>query len=194
MKMMRLVGIVFLVGLVLFACSGKESAPQEKKEDIVMIKEENKRRIYLAGGCFWGVEGYFQRIEGVGETSVGYANGLGEETSYRVAKTDHAETVEVVYDASRISLERFCSIFRIIDLFVNRRNDVGRQYRTGIYYVDETDLPLIEKVMEYEGNAGHSRGGGACPLYPGGGIIKLFGEKPERLLPYRFEFGSSFAK
>ena len=107
--------------------------------------------IYLAGGCFWGLEEYFSRISGVLQTSVGYANGQVETTNYQLIKeTDHAETVQVVYDEKAVSLrEILLYYFRVIDpLSVNQQgNDRGRQYRTGIYYLEEADLPTINTVV-----------------------------------------------
>ena len=107
--------------------------------------------IYLAGGCFWGLEEYFSRISGVLQTSVGYANGQVETTNYQLIKeTDHAETVEVIYDQEVVSLrEILLYYFRVIDpLSVNQQgNDRGRQYRTGIYYLEEADLPTINTVV-----------------------------------------------
>ena len=107
--------------------------------------------IYLAGGCFWGLEEYFSRISGVLQTSVGYANGQVETTNYQLIKeTDHAETVQVVYDEKVVSLrEILLYYFRVIDpLSVNQQgNDRGRQYRTGIYYLEEADLPTVNTVV-----------------------------------------------
>lgn len=107
--------------------------------------------IYLAGGCFWGLEEYFSRISGVLQTSVGYANGQVETTNYQLIKeTDHAETVQVVYDEKVVSLrEILLYYFRVIDpLSVNQQgNDRGRQYRTGIYYLEEAVLPTINTVV-----------------------------------------------
>ena len=107
--------------------------------------------IYLAGGCFWGLEEYFSRISGVLQTSVGYANGQVETTNYQlITETDHAETVQVVYDEKEVSLrEILLYYFRVIDpLSVNQQgNDRGRQYRTGIYYLEEADLPTINTVV-----------------------------------------------
>ncbi len=120
----------------------------------IEVREFNKRSIYLAGGCFWGVEGYFQRVYGIYNTEVGYANGTTETTDYySIDSTDHAETVKIDYDMSRISLEEILlHYFRIIDpTSINKQgNDIGRQYRTGIYYVDEIDIQIIEKVLSYE--------------------------------------------
>lgn len=108
--------------------------------------------IYLAGGCFWGLEEYFSRISGVLQTSVGYANGQVETTNYQLIKeTDHAETVQVIYDEKIVSLrEILLYYFRVIDpLSVNQQgNDRGRQYRTGIYYQDKEDLPTIYAVVQ----------------------------------------------
>ena len=115
------------------------------------VKEDEMAEIYLAGGCFWGLEEYFSRISGVLQTSVGYANGQVETTNYQLIKeTDHAETVQVVYDEKVVSLrEILLYYFRVIDpLSVNQQgNDRGRQYRTGIYYLEEADLPTINTVV-----------------------------------------------
>ena len=112
--------------------------------------------IYLAGGCFWGVEGYFKRIEGVKDTTCGYANGRTENPSYEDVcrhDTGHAETVKVDFDDEVISFEDLLIYyFRIIDpVSVNKQgNDVGTQYRTGIYYTDESQLPVIKAAIERE--------------------------------------------
>ncbi|MFS9130562.1 peptide-methionine (R)-S-oxide reductase MsrB [Streptococcus australis] len=107
--------------------------------------------IYLAGGCFWGLEEYFSRIPGVEKTTVGYANGQVETTNYQLIKeTDHAETVQVVYDPDKITLRAILLYyFRVIDpLSINKQgNDRGRQYRTGVYYRDEADREVIAQVF-----------------------------------------------
>jgi peptide methionine sulfoxide reductase msrA/msrB len=112
------------------------------------------KEIWLAGGCFWGVEEYFSRIEGVVDTSVGYANGETENPSYYdIPYTGHAETVHVIYDAEKTSLEVILEhFFRIIDpTILNRQGpDVGTQYRTGIYYSDEKDKETIDQVIAEE--------------------------------------------
>ncbi|WP_409226759.1 peptide-methionine (S)-S-oxide reductase MsrA [Gudongella sp. SC589] len=112
------------------------------------------KEIYLAGGCFWGVEEYFSRIEGVVDTDVGYANGRRENPSYEqvcTGTTGHAETTYVKYEENAVSLEFLLEkFFKIIDpTLLNRQGgDIGNQYRTGIYYVDEGDVPVILKKME----------------------------------------------
>ncbi len=105
------------------------------------------REIYLAGGCFWGTEAYFAEITGVIATSVGYANGNDAQASYRtIAQTGHAETVRVQYDPAIVGLPFLLEMYyKIIDpCSVNRQgNDIGTQYRTGIYYTNANDLPVI---------------------------------------------------
>jgi peptide methionine sulfoxide reductase msrA/msrB len=111
------------------------------------------KTIYLAGGCFWGVERFVALIPGVCATRVGYANGLTDSPSYEqvcTGTTGHAETVEVRYDDERLNLSDLLWLFYdIIDpLSLNRQgNDVGTQYRTGIYYVDAADRPVIERSL-----------------------------------------------
>ncbi|MBE2984638.1 peptide-methionine (R)-S-oxide reductase MsrB [Campylobacter sp. RM9344] len=119
------------------------------------IKGEAKMsEIYLAGGCFWGVEGYFKQLKGVVETSVGYANGNSENTSYdKLKQTDHAETILIKFDENRINLaEILAHFFRIIDPFsINKQgNDVGRQYRSGIYYTNDIQKALLDKFIAME--------------------------------------------
>jgi len=110
--------------------------------------------IYFAGGCFWGVEEYFSRIDGVVETKVGYANGTKENPTYEevcTGTTRHAETVYIRYDESVITLEELLQkFFNIIDpTLLNRQGgDIGNQYRTGVYYVDEKDKNIIAKYMD----------------------------------------------
>ena len=109
--------------------------------------------IYFAGGCFWGVEEYFSRIPGVIDAVSGYANGTVENPSYQLVctgSTGTAETVHVTYDPAKVSLGVLTrQFFKIIDpVSVNRQgNDRGTQYRTGVYYTDEADLAVLEKVF-----------------------------------------------
>ena len=109
-----------------------------------MIKE-----IYLAGGCFWGTQKFFDQFAGVLETEVGYANGPTANPSYQevCASSGHAETVKIVYDNDFISLSKLLEYyFMTIDPLSYHRQgmDMGVQYRTGIYYTDEADLPELK--------------------------------------------------
>lgn len=112
------------------------------------------KEIYLAGGCFWGVQEYMSRINGAVETKVGYANGVTSNPSYKevcMGTTGHAETTYIKYDESIISLEELLNKFwKIIDpTMLNRQGpDIGNQYRTGIYYIDDKDLEFINKTLE----------------------------------------------
>ena len=112
--------------------------------------------IYLAGGCFWGVEAYFARIYGVQDATSGYANGIGERPTYEEVvrgTRKFAETVEVKYDPKRVQLyDLLTEFFKVIDpTSLNRQgNDIGISYRSGIYYVDVRDLPIIRSVVAKE--------------------------------------------
>ena len=113
------------------------------------------KTIYLAGGCFWGMQRFFDQFEGVLATEVGYANGPDRAPSYEEVcrSSGHAETVRIDYDESRISLTRLLDLyFTVIDpLSVNRQGeDSGVQYRTGVFYTDAAQLPEIRAVFGRE--------------------------------------------
>ena len=113
------------------------------------------KTIYLAGGCFWGLQRFLDQFDGVMETEVGYANGPDTAPSYEdvCRSVGHAETVRVVYDEARLPLEKLLDFyFMVIDpLSVNRQgHDSGIQYRTGIYYTDDAQLPAIRAVYRRE--------------------------------------------
>ncbi len=112
------------------------------------------KEIYFAGGCFWGVEKFFDGIYGVLSTDVGYANGKTEDTSYNnLFFTGHAEAVHITYDEEKVSLEKLLEyLFMIIDpTSLNRQGpDTGTQYRTGIYFTDENDEEIIKNFIEKE--------------------------------------------
>ncbi len=114
------------------------------------------QKIYFAGGCFWGVEAFFEGIPGVYDVTAGYANGDGENPTYEdviKGQQGFAETVEVIYDPKQVSLDALLDyLFMVIDpTAVNQQgNDVGIQYRTGIYYVDEADEEIIQAHITEE--------------------------------------------
>ena len=108
------------------------------------------KTIYLAGGCFWGMQKFFDQFEEVIETTVGYANGPTENPGYEevCADSGHAETLKIVYDASKISLTKLLDYFfmAVDPLSVNKQGeDEGIQYRSGIYYTDEEQAAEIKE-------------------------------------------------
>lgn len=114
------------------------------------------REIVLGGGCFWGVQEFMSRLKGIKKTEVGYANGRGENPTYEDIcnnNTYYAEVCKILYDENQISLENILEEFwSIIDpTILNRQgNDIGSQYRTGIYYTDKNDIEIIETSKNKE--------------------------------------------
>lgn len=112
------------------------------------------KKIYLAGGCFWGLQKYMDQFDGIISTTVGYANGKTENPTYEDVKSqasDHSETVEVIYDPSIISLKEILEKYYVVidPTSLNKQGeDEGRSYRTGIYYTDNADLIVIEEVTD----------------------------------------------
>lgn len=129
------------------------------------------KEIYLAGGCYWGVEKYLSNIRGVMETTVGFANGDTHHPTYeqvRYENTGHAETVKVIYDEKQVPLSILLKLFyRIIDpVSVDKQGeDEGHQYRTGIYFAEKEDESVIAaSLAELEQQVGQKIAVEACPL------------------------------
>lgn len=108
------------------------------------------KTIYIAGGCFWGVEQYYRQLKGVISTRVGYANGDKENPTYEEVKhhlASHAETLKLEYDENIISLEKILEHFlRFVDPYSldKQGEDVGHQYRSGVYFIDVKDEKIIK--------------------------------------------------
>lgn len=134
---------------------GSERLWQYGKELIRRNQTEGRlySEIYLAGGCFWGTQRYFDCLPGVIETEVGYANGPTANPTYEQVKHEHsghAETVRVVYDAARLPLAVLLEqYYKVINpTAVNHQGeDFGIQYRTGIYYTDPEDEEIVKRSL-----------------------------------------------
>ncbi|MCF7815067.1 MAG: peptide-methionine (S)-S-oxide reductase MsrA, partial [Candidatus Cloacimonetes bacterium] len=115
------------------------------------IKQE---KAYFAGGCFWGVEYHFQKLDGVISTSVGFMGGnLQNPEYYDVVRGDtgHAETAEIVYDPSKISYEELAKLFFEIHdpTQINRQGpDIGHQYRSAIFYTSDQQNKTARKLIK----------------------------------------------
>jgi peptide-methionine (S)-S-oxide reductase len=121
------------------------------------MREES---ITLGGGCFWCTEAVYEQVDGVLAVESGYANGHVRNPSYAQVcdgDTGHAEVVKVRFDADRISLREVLEIFFVVHdaTTLNRQgNDVGTQYRSGIYWHDEAQVAVAREVLD-EANREH---------------------------------------
>lgn len=112
------------------------------------------QHIWLAGGCFWGVEAYFQQLKGVLDTTVGYGQGATDAPTYQQVcsgLTGYTEVCKVTYDEAVLPLPKIMEhFFRIIDpTTLNRQGpDCGSQYRTGVYYQTEEEKTVIQGFIK----------------------------------------------
>jgi peptide methionine sulfoxide reductase msrA/msrB len=115
-------------------------------------KKKNWEIATLAGGCFWGVEEIIRQMPGVIDTQVGYTGGKAEKVTYeqvKTGKTNHAESIQVLYDPKKITYEKLLlEYFKLHDpTTVNRQgNDVGTQYRSAIFYETKEQKEIAGKV------------------------------------------------
>lgn len=144
----------------------------------------------LAGGCFWGVEEILRKTPGVISTRVGYAGGKTEKPTYEQVKrgdTGHAESVEIVFDPSRIGYEELLDLFfRLHDPTTKDRQggDVGSQYRSAIFFHTESQRRAAERAKERAEKSGRWGGKGivteivpAGPFYEAEGYHQKYLEK-----------------
>ncbi len=151
---------LLILAIALSACGSREASRTASTSspaiEAMSLSENHLGDLYLAGGCFWGVEAFMSRINGVRDVTSGYANGEGENPTYKdVIRGDRgfAETVHVKYDPEQVTVEKLLDyFFRVIDpTSVNKQgNDRGIQYRTGVYYTSPEDAEIIRRVVAQE--------------------------------------------
>lgn len=129
----------------------------DMSEEENLHMETKKNVIYMAGGCFWGMEQLMQSIPGVIDVESGYANGsCSKDANYKTVcggNTGFRETVKVEYDPEKVSLDALLlAYFYVIDPTVENQqgNDRGSQYQTGLYYTDDESKDTVERVAEIE--------------------------------------------
>ncbi len=119
-----------------------------------MIKDHEKAKIILGGGCFWCLEAAFKLVPGIVRVKSGYAGGTRPHPSYEQVcrgDTGHAEVVELEYNPAKIKLAKILDIFFDIHdpTTLNRQgSDVGPQYRSAIYYIDPAQKPVVDRAIE----------------------------------------------
>ena len=173
MKGLRVLSLLLAAALLLAGCSALPGPPEEgaaaaaeeggrpAPDEAIMHSDTSEHVIYLAGGCFWGMEQLMQSIPGVTDVVSGYANGTGEADANYAAvctgATGFRETVRVEYDPDRVSLDALLlAYFAVIDPTVQNRqgNDVGSQYQTGDYYTGEAAKETVERIAALERGRG----------------------------------------
>ncbi|HJQ97471.1 MAG TPA: bifunctional methionine sulfoxide reductase B/A protein, partial [Candidatus Polarisedimenticolaceae bacterium] len=147
---------------------------QPASQNVEDGRTANRAVATLAGGCFWGMEDILRKIPGVLETRVGYAGGTLDRPTYRdvtTGETGHAESIEVVFDPSRLSYEELLGyFFRMHDPTTKNRqgHDIGTQYRSAIFYHDEEQRKTAERVKAQVEQSGKWKGKIVTEIVPAG--------------------------
>jgi peptide-methionine (S)-S-oxide reductase len=141
---------------VLVACTAQAAAPKvpPAAKDVQLASKSGEQRAVFAGGCFWGTQAVFERLKGVTKTTAGYAGGKADTATYDQVTTEttgHAESVEVVYDPSKITYGQLLRVFFSVahdPTQLNRQgNDIGTSYRSAIFYVNDEQKRLATEYI-----------------------------------------------
>jgi peptide-methionine (S)-S-oxide reductase len=143
---------IFVVATAVLAAPKAPIPPLSS--DVPLAQQAGKETAVFAGGCFWGVQSVFQRVKGVLSTAAGYAGGSPKTATYKQVITEttgHAESVEVVYDPSRITYGQLLRIYFSVahdPTELNRQGpDVGTSYRSAIFYTNEEQQRLAKAYI-----------------------------------------------
>src|SRR5512135_1800057 len=156
----RLLDFAAILGLtILLAACSAHAAPKTPippaKVDVPLASTSGKQTTVFAGGCFWGTQAVFERVKGVIKTTAGYAGGSATTATYDQVTTEttgHAESVEVVYDPSKITYGQLLRIFFSVahdPTQLNRQGpDVGTSYRSAIFYQDDEQKRIATAYIQ----------------------------------------------
>src|SRR6202171_6397227 len=140
--------------MILMARVSPEEFP-DPVVDAALAEKAGQSRVILAGGCFWCVEAVYKNLDGVTSVKSGYAGGTADTADYETVSsgtTDHAESVEVLYDPSRITYGQILKVFFSIahdPTQLNRQGpDTGRQYRSAIFYADDEQKRVADAFID----------------------------------------------
>jgi peptide-methionine (S)-S-oxide reductase len=143
-----------LLAAAMAACAVPNPTIPPAAVDVPLAKQPGKETAVFAGGCFWGTQSVFQRVRGVVSTAAGYAGGSAKTATYKQVITEttgHAESVEVIYDPSRITYGQLLRIFFSVahdPTQLNRQGpDVGTSYRSAIFYTNEDQKRLAQAYI-----------------------------------------------
>ena len=154
-----IVGLVALLVVAFAVHAAPKAAIPAATADLSLATKPGKQTAVFAGGCFWGTQSVFQRVKGVLQTTAGYAGGSASTASYDQVTTEttgHAESVEVVYDPSKITYGQLLRIFFSVHdpTQLNRQGpDVGRSYRSAIFYVNDDQKRIATAYIAQLGSA-----------------------------------------
>jgi len=161
----RLLGGSVILGCTIFiaACNanaGPRTPIPPAQVDVSLASTSGKQTAVFAGGCFWGTQAVFERVKGVINTTAGYAGGSAATATYDQVTTEttgHAESVEVVYDPSKITYGQLLRIFFSVahdPTQLNRQGpDVGTSYRSAIFYINDNQKRIATAYIAQLDNA-----------------------------------------
>jgi peptide-methionine (S)-S-oxide reductase len=153
--LLRLLTALLMIGVPAIGAAAPSSPIPAATRDASLASHTGKEKAVFAGGCFWGTQSVFERVKGVTDTTAGYAGGTAATATYDQVTTEttgHAESVEVIYDPSKITYGQLLRIYFSVahdPTQLNRQGpDVGISYRSAIFYVNEEQKKIAAAYIE----------------------------------------------
>jgi peptide-methionine (S)-S-oxide reductase len=160
-SLLRLVAILSMIEVSASGAAAANSPIPAAKLDASLAGHSGNEKAVFAGGCFWGTQSVFERVKGVTKTTAGYAGGSASTATYDQVTTEttgHAESVEVVFDPSKITYGQLLRIFFSVahdPTQLNRQGpDVGTSYRSAVFYVNDEQKKIASAYIEQLNQAG----------------------------------------
>jgi peptide-methionine (S)-S-oxide reductase len=152
--LVRMPAIIFMVLAATLACQAGGAALPAPAADESKASAPTKEQAFVAGGCFWGVQAVFQHVKGVIKVTSGYSGGTVKDPDYETVSsgsTGHAESVEILYDASQVTYGELLRVFFSVahdPTELNRQGpDEGTQYRSAIFYTTDQQKRIAEAYI-----------------------------------------------
>jgi peptide-methionine (S)-S-oxide reductase len=159
-RFVTLVLALFVAALILFAATRRDSASAatsipDPAVDETLAAQKGHATVVIAGGCFWGIQAVFEHVKGVTRTTAGYSGGTVKNPGYEEVSsgtTGHAESVEIVYDPSKITLGQLLKVFFSVahdPTELNRQGpDTGTQYRSAIFFANPDQQRIAQAYVD----------------------------------------------
>ncbi len=173
---------------------------QSEAKTSKISEEPLYQKAILAGGCFWGMQELFRKVDGVVQTEVGYIGGKIPNPNYKIVSTglsNYAESIQITFDPNRINYEKILKFFFTIHdpTTENRqKNDIGSQYRSAIFYLNDEQKEIAKNVISQANQSGVFKSPVVTKVEKAGEFYKAEAEHQDYLEKHPYGYTCHFVR